>query len=124
MNISKKIKAIVVTGVLTLALATPLFTPVGNVVPGSSVISTQAKAGKLSIKQAKKKLKNKIKADGRKTSYTFEYEGKEEYNDGNYYVFFIYKCNGSQCAPRGYGEVNVKTGKARYSFGSKIPDWM
>ena len=113
MNISKKIKAIVVTCVLSLALAIPVFTPMGSVVPGSTVVTTQAKAQKLTLKQARKKLKKKIKADGHKKSYTYKYVGSED----GYYVFYIYSCSGSNCSPVGYGEVHKKTGKIHYQFG-------
>ena len=113
MSISKKVKAIVVAGVLSFTLAAPVLTPIADVVPGSTVVSTQAKTKKLTLKQAKKKLKNKIKADGRKTKYTFKYEGSED----GYYVFFIYSCKGGQCSPIGYGEVHKKTGKIHYQFG-------
>ena len=113
MMISKKIKAIVVTGVLSLALATPVFTPMGSVVPGNPVITSQAKTDSLTRKEAKKKLKKKVKADGHKSNYTYKYQGFED----GYYVFFIYSCSGSQCSPVGYGEVHKKTGKIHYQFG-------
>ena len=113
MNISKKIKAIIVTGALSLALVTPVLTPMGSVVSGSTVVSTQAKTQKLSLKQARKKLKKKIKADGHKKKYTYKYMGSED----GYYVFYIYSCSGSNCSPVGYGEVHKKTGKIHYQFG-------
>lgn len=113
MSISKKIKTIVVAGVLSLSLATPLFSPVGSIVPGSTVASVQAKIHKLTLKEARKKLRNKIKADGRKKKYSYKYQGFED----GYYVFYIYSCSGGQCSPVGYGEVNRKTGKIHYQFG-------
>ena len=113
MKMTKRIKAIIITGMLSLALATPMFTPVGSVVPGNTVITTQAKAQKLTKKQARNKLKKKIKADGHKKKYTYKYVGSED----GYYVFYIYSCSGSQCAPVGYGEVHKKTGKIHYQFG-------
>ncbi|MEE3468207.1 MAG: hypothetical protein VZQ83_07185 [Eubacterium sp.] len=113
MKTGKRIKAIVVACMLSLALATPVFTPIGSVVPGSSVVSVQAKSGKLTLKQARNKLKNRIKKDGKKTKYTFKYMGSED----GYYVFFIYSCSGSNCSPVGYGEVHKKTGKIHYQFG-------
>ena len=113
MMISKRIKAIVVAGMLSLALATPLVTPLGSVVPGSSVVSTLAKTQKLTLKQARAKLKKKIKADGNKRKYTYTYVGSED----GYYAFFLYSCSGGQCSPVGYGEVHKKTGKIHYQFG-------
>ncbi len=113
MNISKKIKAIVVAGALTFALATPVFTPVGNVVSGDTVATSFAKTRTLTKNEALKKLKKRIKADGDKTKYSFKYQGSED----GYYVFFIYDCKGSNCSAIGYGEVHKKKGIIHYQFG-------
>ena len=113
MNISKKIKVVVVAGVLSLALATPMFTPAVNVGSGSTVVTSLAKSGKLTKKQALKKLKKKIKADGDKTKYTFKYQVTE----AGYHVFFIYDCTTGACSPVGYGEIHMRTGKIHYLFG-------
>ena len=113
MIISKKIKAFVVAGALSFALATPLFTPMGSVVPGNPVASVQAKVQTLTIKEARKKLRKKIKEDGHDTNFTYRYQGSED----GYYVFYIYTCSGSHCSPAGYGEVHKKTGKIHYQFG-------
>ena len=113
MSIRKRIKAVVVTGVLSLALAAPVFTPMGSVVPGSTVISTQAKTKNLTKKEALKRIKKRIRKDGHKKKYTFKYKGMED----GYYIFWIYSCSGSNCSAIGYSEIHKKTGKIHYQFG-------
>ena len=113
MNISKRIKAIIVAGVLSLALVTPMFTPVGSVVPGSTMVSVQAKNLKLTKKAALKRLKKRIRKGGHKKTYKYKYMGFED----GYYVFYIYSCKGNNCSAIGYGEVNKKSGKIHYKFG-------
>ena len=112
---TSRIRAVVVTGMLTLALAVPVLTPAADIIPGTSSITTQAeaKAGKLSIKAAKKRLRTVLLADGYPKSYSIEYFKTYPKT----YAFGITNCTGSGCETVGYAEVNKYTGKVRYEMG-------
>ena len=109
-----RIRATVVAGVITLALVIPVLTPAADVIPGTSSITTQVEAkAKLSIKAAKKRLKNVLRSDGYPSSYRVDYFKTYPKT----YAFGITNCTSSGCETVGYAEVNKYTGKVRYEMG-------
>lgn len=114
MKRTNRIKAAVVTGVLSLALAIPVLTPNAGIIPGDSQITTQADAKTmLSMKAAKRKLKNVLLADGYPSTYRVDYF--KTYPKS--YAFGITNCTSSGCETVGYAEVNKYTGKVKYEMG-------
>lgn len=114
MIIKNKAKTIIVAGMLSLALTVPVLTPAASVIPGAPSITNIAQAKSLTVKEAKSKIKEKLKANGKwKKSYRIDYIKSED----GYRIFFIVKCSSCcGCTPVGYADVKSSTGKVYYKF--------
>ncbi|HAK57668.1 MAG TPA: hypothetical protein DCP06_01675, partial [Lachnospiraceae bacterium] len=63
MIIKNKAKTIIVAGMLSLALTAPVLTPAASIIPGAPSITNIAQAKSLTVKEAKSKIKEKLKAN-------------------------------------------------------------
>ena len=116
MNKTKRTKAVIVAGALSLMLAAPVCTPVAGFVPGAPQITTKAEAASLnlSIREAKKRLRKELKKQGYTTNFRFDYF--KTYNH-TFIAFGIVDCTSGNCELVGYAEVNKHTGKVRFEMG-------
>ena len=112
---TRRFKPTLIAGMLILALAMPLYTPVANTVPGPAVTTIAKAEAKaiLSKKEAKKILKKWMK---KKKKWKKKMKMDYSYTEGKKYVFQVYYDMGDHIATYNWYYVNAYTGKIKAMF--------
>ena len=105
---NNRIRRFLMSGALIMALSVPMYTPLADVTPQTSIVTESKAASLLTKAQAKKKLKKWLKKKGywyKKAKIAYER------TEGKKYLFRVYEVMPDHEATSGWYYVHRKTGK-------------